>query len=162
MKEIKNTHILFLFIFFSIFSKWIVLNIFYENHIFSNVIISLRDIQYFPLIISISNLDFSPTYLDFIQNSKIISFPLYGILLHSLFYKTFGIYSFMEMQRKILKEYFDFIHQHSNIGSYFLNINRYRKDTSGEIIKFSSISDIFLVSLSATTLNLSIVLLKCL
>jgi hypothetical protein len=98
MKEIKNTHILFLFIFFSIFSKWIVLNTFYENHIFSNVIISLRDIQYFPLIISISNLDFSPTYLDLIQNSKIISFPLYGILLHSLFYKTFGIYSFIFLE----------------------------------------------------------------
>ncbi len=46
-------------------------------------------------------------------------------------------YSFMEMKREILKEYFDFIHQHSKIGSYFLNINRYRKDTSGEIIKFS-------------------------
>jgi len=98
MKEIKNTHILFLFIFFSIFSKWIVLNIFYENHIFSNVIISLQDIQYFPLIISISNLDFSPTYLDLIQNSKIISFPMYGILIHSLLYKAFGIYSFIFLE----------------------------------------------------------------
>lgn len=46
-------------------------------------------------------------------------------------------YSFMEMKKETLKEYFDFIHQHSKIGSYFLNINRYRKDTSGEIIKFS-------------------------
>lgn len=98
MKEIKNSHILFLFIFFSIFSKWIVLNIFYENHIFSNVIISLQDIQYFPLIISISNLDFSPTYLDLIQNSKIISFPMYGILIHSLLYKAFGIYSFIFLE----------------------------------------------------------------
>ena len=43
----------------------------------------------------------------------------------------------MEMKKETLKEYFDFIHQHSKIGSYFLNINRYRKDTSGEIIKFS-------------------------
>jgi putative sugar O-methyltransferase len=46
-------------------------------------------------------------------------------------------YSFMEMKKETLKEYFDFIHQHSKIGSYFLNINRYKKNTSGEIIKFS-------------------------
>jgi len=46
-------------------------------------------------------------------------------------------YSFMEMKKKTIKEYFDFIHQHSKIGSYFFNINRYRKDTSGEIINFS-------------------------
>ena len=46
-------------------------------------------------------------------------------------------YSFMEMRQNIIKNYFDFIHKHSESGSYFLNINRYQKDTSGESIKFS-------------------------
>ena len=98
MKEIKNIHILFLFVFFSIFSKWLVLNIYYDSHLFTNVIISLQDTQYFPLIISISNLDLNPTYLESIDNSKIISFPIYGIVLHSLFYKLFGTYSFIFLE----------------------------------------------------------------
>ena len=45
----------------------------------------------------------------------------------------------MEMRYSVLKEYFNFIHSHSNDGAYFLNVNRYIKDTSGEIIKFSNI-----------------------
>lgn len=46
-------------------------------------------------------------------------------------------YSFMEMRYSIIQKYFDFIHKHSSDNCYFLNINRYIKDTSGERIKFS-------------------------
>ena len=65
---------------------------FYENNLLQNILTSIQDKQYFPLIISISNLDFSPTYLDIVKNNKLISFPVYGIFFHSLFYKIFGVF----------------------------------------------------------------------
>ena len=45
--------------------------------------------------------------------------------------------SFMEMNKKIIKEYFDFIQSKINNNGYFLNINRYLKSTVSEDIKFS-------------------------
>lgn len=44
--------------------------------------------------------------------------------------------SFMEMSQKTIKEYFDLIQAKIKKKSYFLNINRYLKSTSGEEIKF--------------------------
>tara|TARA_B100001057_G_scaffold482094_1_gene556948 strand:+ start:29 stop:1189 length:1161 start_codon:yes stop_codon:yes gene_type:complete len=64
-----------------------------------------------------------PWTIDFFEKIKI-----------NMFINT---YSFMEMKKVTIKKYFDFIHKHSKIGTYFLNINRYQKDTSGEAIKFS-------------------------
>jgi putative sugar O-methyltransferase len=44
--------------------------------------------------------------------------------------------SFMEMNKKIIKEYFNLIQSKVNRDGYFLNINRYLKSTVGEDIKF--------------------------
>ena len=44
--------------------------------------------------------------------------------------------SFMEMNKKIIKEYFNLIQSKVNSDGYFLNINRYLKSTVGEDIKF--------------------------
>lgn len=44
--------------------------------------------------------------------------------------------SFMEMNKKIIKKYFNLIQSKINIDGYFLNINRYLKSTVGEDIKF--------------------------
>ncbi len=44
--------------------------------------------------------------------------------------------SFMEMNKKIIKEYFDLIQNKINQNGYFLNINRYLKSTVNEDIKF--------------------------
>ena len=89
---------LFLIVSISVLTKWIVLFIFYENNLFTNILTSIQDKQYFPLIISISNLDFSPTYLDIVKSNKLISFPVYGIFFHSLFYKIFGVFSFIFLE----------------------------------------------------------------
>ena len=89
---------LFLIVSISVLTKWIVLFIFYENDLFTNILTSIQDKQYFPLIISISNLDFSPTYLDIVKSNKLISFPVYGIFFHSLFYKIFGVFSFIFLE----------------------------------------------------------------
>ena len=44
--------------------------------------------------------------------------------------------SFMEMNKKIIKEYFNFIQKKINQNGYFLNINKYLKSTVKEDIKF--------------------------
>jgi len=44
--------------------------------------------------------------------------------------------SFMEMTKNIISEYFNLIHKKLKQNGYFLNINRYMKDTVGEEIKF--------------------------
>lgn len=44
--------------------------------------------------------------------------------------------SFMEMNKKIIQEYFDLIHNKIKKNGYFLNINRYMKSKVNEDIKF--------------------------
>ncbi len=44
--------------------------------------------------------------------------------------------SFMEMNKKIINEYFTLIQNKINQGGYFLNVNRYYKSTVNEDIKF--------------------------
>jgi putative sugar O-methyltransferase len=46
-------------------------------------------------------------------------------------------YSMMEMKKDSLQKYFDFINSFCSINGYFLNINRYKKDTSGDSICLS-------------------------
>ena len=43
--------------------------------------------------------------------------------------------SMMEMKKNIIKSYFDFIHSYSHQNSFFLNINRYEKNSSGDLIR---------------------------
>lgn len=44
--------------------------------------------------------------------------------------------SFMEMSRNAITSHFQFIVRHLREGGYFLNINRYQKITSGQVINF--------------------------
>ena len=88
----------------TILPKWIISLIFFDNSIIVNTLFNVRDIQYFPLVISFSDLIFNPSYLTNIADSKLISFPTYSILTHSLLFKVFGVYSFI-----ILEFIFQFI-----------------------------------------------------
>ena len=45
--------------------------------------------------------------------------------------------SMMEMNLKVIKKYFDFIHNNIANGGFFLNINRYRKESVGYPIELS-------------------------
>ncbi len=45
--------------------------------------------------------------------------------------------SMMEMNFKVIQDYFNFIHNYSHQRSFFLNINRYEKSSVGEKIKIS-------------------------
>ena len=53
------------------------------------------DIGYYPLVIEYSKLNFNPTFLENIVSDKYVSFPFLPIIFQSLFYKIFGIYSFV-------------------------------------------------------------------
>jgi len=44
--------------------------------------------------------------------------------------------SMMEMRKSSIKSYFNFIQSKSHQNSYFLNINRYEKNSSGDMIRF--------------------------
>lgn len=46
-------------------------------------------------------------------------------------------YSMMEMKKDTLQKYFNFINNYCSTNGYFLNVNRYKKDTSGDSICFS-------------------------
>ena len=45
--------------------------------------------------------------------------------------------SMMEMNYEVIKSYFNLIHEHSIDGGYFLNINRYEKNTVGYPIRIA-------------------------
>ena len=82
----------------SVLIKWIVLVFFFDNYLYTNILLALHDTQYFPLVISFSNLELSPTYQNLIEGSKIISFPSFSILLHSLMFKFLGVYSLILLE----------------------------------------------------------------
>ena len=56
--------------------------------------------MYFPFILNLSNLDFTPDYLLDYSPSKIIPIPIYYLIFHSAAYSIFSEYAF------ILIEYF--------------------------------------------------------
>lgn len=95
MKKISNINILFFFVLSSIIIKWIVLKTYFDHGIIPSVINTLSDKQYFPIIISLSNFDLSPNFVSQIESKNILSFPIYGVLIHAIFYSIFGIYSFV-------------------------------------------------------------------
>ena len=68
-----------------------------ETNLNSLVLFNLEDTQYFPIVYSIAEFNFSPTYLDNIE-SKIIGFPILGALIHSVFFKFIGIYAFIFLE----------------------------------------------------------------
>ena len=74
---------------------------------------------------------------DVIQNYDIFILPP-GILDKNKIKFDFIINSrsFMEMNKKIIREYFNLIQSKVNRDGYFLNINRYLKSSVGEDIKF--------------------------
>ena len=84
--------------FFSLSIKWILSILNFELNINSLSLFNLEDTQYFPIVYSLADFNFSPTYLDNVYADKIIGFPLIGASLHSIFFSFMGIYSFMVLE----------------------------------------------------------------
>tara|TARA_Y100001936_G_scaffold250660_1_gene304064 strand:- start:1531 stop:3369 length:1839 start_codon:yes stop_codon:yes gene_type:complete len=120
---LNNSRNFFLFLLTTsvILPKWILTGIYFDNSILINTIFNIGDIQYFPLIINFSDFILNPSYIESINENKILPFPTYGILIHSLFYKIFNIYSFL-----ILEIIFQFIF----LVIFFKSIEKIFIDTS--------------------------------
>ena len=91
---------IFLLFFLSILlflSKWIFSFYFFNENLDVKVIFeSVTDGKYYyPLIKYLAELNFNNSYDPLISDLKIIPLPIAGIIFHSLFYKVFGIISFV-------------------------------------------------------------------
>ena len=82
---------------FTLSIKWIIPILQGETNLNSLVLFNLEDTQYFPIIYSLADFNFAPTYLDNID-SKIIGFPILGAFIHSIFFKFIGVYSFIFLE----------------------------------------------------------------
>ena len=103
--------------------RWITHYSFYPSEpLINKIIVDLGDHMYFPYILNLSNLDFSPDYLLDYSPSKIVPIPIYYVIFHSVAYSIFSEYAF------ILIEYFSLflflyilfkIFQELKISTYF-------------------------------------------
>ena len=76
MKNKFYFYILFISL-FTLSIKWILPTLEGETSLNSLALFNLEDTQYFPIIYSLSEFNFAPTYLDN-TDSKIIGFPILG------------------------------------------------------------------------------------
>ena len=82
---------------FTLSIKWVLPILDGETNLNSLVLFNLEDMHYFPIVYSIAEFNFSPTYLDNIE-SKIIGFPILGAFIHAIFFKFIGIYAFIFLE----------------------------------------------------------------
>ena len=84
--------------FLIIFIKWTISCYYFLGPIDFKIIYEISDNHYFPLIKSFSELNFNPSYSEEVNNLKIISFPILGLISNAIFYKIFGLYSFIILE----------------------------------------------------------------
>ena len=88
---IKKNYILFLIPLVLFLSKWTLsFIIFPDDFLITKILVDTPDSQYYPIITSLANFDFSPSYHDNIDTENLLTFPYGPIILHALFYKIFG------------------------------------------------------------------------
>ena len=92
----KNFFLFFLSILLFL-SKWIFSFSFFDENLDVKIIFeSVTDGKYYyPLIKYLAELNFNNSYDPTISNLKIIPLPIAGIIFHSIFYKIFGVASFI-------------------------------------------------------------------
>ena len=98
MSSNKKYFFLGLLVFSTLLPKWIISGIYFDNLTLVNTIFNVEAAGYFPIVISLSDLIFNPSYLENFNETNLISFPIYGLFIHALFYKIFGIYSFFLLE----------------------------------------------------------------
>ena len=84
--------------FLIIFIKWTISYYYFLGPIDFKIIYEISDNHYFPLIKSFSELNLNPSYSEEVNNLKIISFPILGLISNVIFYKIFGVYSFIILE----------------------------------------------------------------
>ena len=98
----------FIFLFFlaiaTILPKWVISWTYFNNSILVDTIFNIKDIIYFPIVISFSEFIFNPSHLDHSSENMLLTFPVYSILIHSILFKIANVFSFF-----ILEFLFQFI-----------------------------------------------------
>ena len=72
----------------------------------TKIVFDLKDWQYLTLIYNLSELNFNPSYNQDLLDLKFLSFPIYSILFHSLFFFIFDIYGFILIEFFIILSFF--------------------------------------------------------
>ena len=118
----KKNFFLILLSFLLLLSKWIFSFSFFDENLDIKIIFeSVTDGKYYyPLIKYLAELSFNNSYDPTITNLKIISLPIAGIIFHSIFYKIFGIESFIIIELFCI---FFFLLIFKKIFSYFFSEN---------------------------------------
>ena len=76
--------------------KWICSYYFFPNEeLLIKTLLDIKDVHYFLNVISFSNFDLSPSFNELISSEKIITFPFFSIIFHSILYKIIGYSSFI-------------------------------------------------------------------
>ena len=126
MTKSKEYFFLFFLVISTILPKWIISWTYFDNSILVDTIFNIKDIQYFPIVKSFSELTFNPSYLDHLSENRLLTFPIYSVLIHALFFKIINIYSlvilefvfqffFLLIFFKVIKKIF----HNSNYSFYF-------------------------------------------
>jgi len=104
MKDIYNSkknNIFFVILLTSVIfflPKWIISFSFFNEDITLRIINEVSDAAYFPIINSFSDFNFSNSYSNNIEDLKLISYPIIGLFINSLFFKLLGSYSFIFLE----------------------------------------------------------------
>ena len=99
---LKNSRInleIFLISLLIFLPKWISSYYLFPNEeLLIKTILDIKDVHYFLNVVSFSNLDLTPSFNEFIEPEKIITFPFFSIIFHSLLYKIIGYHSFVILE----------------------------------------------------------------
>ena len=119
----KNTEYIFLIsiVISTLLPKWLISWIYFDNSIVVDTIFNIKDIVYFPIVISFSEFIFNPSYLDHLSNNKILTFPFYSILIHSILFKIANIYSFIILE--FVLQFIFLLVLFKTIQKIFVNLN---------------------------------------
>jgi hypothetical protein len=94
--KINPLIILLILSFGTIFFKWVSSFYIYPGEGISlKNILDLEDTYYFPFIINLAELNFTPEYIDNAKIEKFLPFPFYSMMIHSLFYIFFKDFTFL-------------------------------------------------------------------
>ena len=98
--------------FFIVFFKWFSsFLLFPDENLINKILFDISDIYYFPFILNISDLNFSPNYLHNVESHSFIPIPIYSIILHSIFFKIINLSSFLILELFFLYFFLIIIHK---------------------------------------------------
>ncbi len=100
MEKNSRTYLEILLISLIIFSpKWFISYFLFPGEtLLEKTILDIDDVHYFLNVISFSNFDLSPSFNELISPEKIITFPFFSIIFHSILYKIIGYSSFIILE----------------------------------------------------------------